>query len=104
MRYILAILIAVGVVTGLNLTVHSSGGNSSSQLLYGLLYEVKIYQNLIAPTELIMFCRTYTILEMEASMVNLFAIELSRALEETGLPVSPAIPTFGIPLAEPILL
>lgn len=42
MLFLASLFPLIQVATALSLTVGSSGGNASSQLLYGLLYEVSL--------------------------------------------------------------
>jgi hypothetical protein len=65
MRYSLALSYLLQSVSAISLSVDSSGGNSSSQLLYGVLYEVLEFSlNLTCSIKLMSLNRIYTTLEM----------------------------------------
>lgn len=74
------------------LTVAADGGNSSSPLLYGTLYEVSYREHQLAAsiiptsTTLTLPDRTFTILEMAACTQSLFEIVPSKVRHRMGGP------------------
>lgn len=69
-------------VNGIKLTVSSDGGNASSPLLYGMIFEVGSYQdirNAVAKLN-----RISTILEMVFCMVNCFGTMAFKVITQVS--------------------